>query len=162
MKNLLSITLLALVMLACGSSDTVKFQGKFTKTIPGLTAADVHLNFTNKGFQLNKILQAEYSEWSLTKERNDYSQRVVAMGKSSMSIVNVQATNISYTDQDDIGPQFLSYVASLPYEGSTPQGARDWVLENYGSDTFTTISDVIFKLSSNGRVNTLTIERNQY
>jgi hypothetical protein len=128
--------------------------------IPGLAAVDVHGNFTNKGFTLEKRLDPVQSEWRCKDENGKRSMLVEAFGDSATSLTMVRGT---YTGHASGGvnkeaAEFLGYVASIPYDGSRPSEARGWVERNIGSSATTSIGDVSFELVANRRVRMLIIK----
>jgi hypothetical protein len=130
------------VLHACGPSTPR------SDVIPGLAAVDVHGNFTNKGFTLDKHLDPVQSEWRCKDENATRSMLVEAFGDSPTSLTMVRGTYTGYTSSnvEKEAADFLGYVASIPYDGSQPGEARDWVKRNIGSSTTTSIGGVTFEL----------------
>lgn len=130
-------------------------------TIPGLAAVDVHANFTNKGFTLEKRLDTVQSEWRCKDESSARLMLVEAFGNPGPTrLTLVRGTYSGYTSDnvDKEAAEFLGYVASVPYDGSDPYRARDWVERNIGANAKTTIGGVSFELiASAPRVRTLII-----
>lgn len=126
-------------------------------TIPGVAAVDVHGNLTNKGFKLSTIYGDEMTEWTCQSESADHTLIATAMGHSTTQITYVNATcmNFGTRDTSEIAAPFLGYVASLPYDGSQPQRARDWVEANVARNTATTIGSVQFELMGTERARVL-------
>ena len=129
--------------------------------IPGLTAVDVHGNFTNRGFTLTKdFSDSENLIWRCVEETGQHKMTVEAFGASVTRITLVRATfsNYSRADTDRSCREFMAYAASVPYEGSDPERAQRWVEANLGAARETTIGGVTFELiPSAPRVRMLTI-----
>ncbi|MFA6335957.1 MAG: hypothetical protein WCX48_10505 [Bacteroidales bacterium] len=157
MKKIFSLTIFLILIISCnnGGSKTVNILGVDCKTIPGLTAVDVHGNFTNKGFSLEKRLETEVSTWTCKLSNLESEFIVVATGKDPDNIVNVQGTVLNYSDKNtsEIAKDFLGFIASLPYENSQPEVARDWVLNNIEKGGSTSIGNVKFEIIANGDKN---------
>lgn len=148
MKGFIALIVLIFVI-GCGGnqrSKVVEINGVKSKTIPGLSAADIHLNFKNKGFITTKKIGAEFSSWNCTLSRGLDTYLVIAGGKGPEEIVSVDVNYKYLGDRTNDGELFVGYAASLPYTGSNPQGAKDWVLRNIKQSTDTSIGDVKYRL----------------
>ncbi len=154
--------LLIVLFTGCGQSQTARLNGVFVEVIPGLTASDVHGNFTNKGFVLEKLIDSDYSEWTVAKENSSFKQTVKAIGVSPSQIVNVIAESMDFDSDEGRAADFLGYVASIPYKGSKPAEARKWVEDHINEESSTDIGGVIFKISGNDKVRILAIEKSKY
>lgn len=132
MKTIISLILLAL----CASAQT--------EVIPGLTPADVYLNLEAKGFTTVKKFAAEIGkEWSeFTCIKEDGTCRFTAIiyipkGRTSeVSAVFGAVQNLQGPSAEDnaLSAPFLSYLATLPYEGSLPLEAKIWVAGSMGKN----------------------------
>ena len=140
MKKIIAVLI---VMLSC---TLIYSQAKF---IPSITAADVHMNFTNKGFTLKKSLGSN-PYWDCTKTIGNDMQSVTAYGISASNIFKVEAMST----QGNM--HFLAYVASLPYAGSKPSAAAAWVMSHKDGGV-TKIGAVTFNLYK-GTGKTMVIE----
>lgn len=146
MQKATFVLMLALLGLyGCGPSSPR------SDVIPGLAAVDVHGNFTNKGFTLEKRLDPVQSEWRCKDENGTRSMLVEAFGDSPTSLTMVRGTYTGYAsgDVNKEAAEFLGYVSSVPYDGSRPSEARGWVERNIGSNAKTSIGGVSFELIAN-------------
>ena len=57
--------------------------------------------------------------------------------------------NYSSADTNDKSKDFLGYVASIPYEGSKPAEAREWLKNNIHHNASITIGNVRFEIVAN-------------
>lgn len=127
------------------------------RTIAGLAASDVHLNFANKGFKVSKRLDATQSEWKCI-DQNDARLMIVEAFGQPTAITMVRATFRSNNGSGRTPEcvNFLAYVASLPYAGADPSEAARWIRANAANVTNTTIGGVRFeivtKTQSNGKL----------
>jgi hypothetical protein len=106
--------------------------------IPGLTAADVHLNFSKRGFKYDGMTTGATGKehWMCKDATPQYSFEVEATGTqvNRIELVNATALNLSVADTDALCGPFLQFVATLPYDGADPDRAKQWVAENLGKN----------------------------
>jgi hypothetical protein len=133
----------------------VTINGEKVKVIPGLTAVDVHGNLTNKGFQLEKVLDEEPNKWICTDNGLGYKSSVIASGKNSTEITSVVAEFVGDSNSLETGKEFLGYVGSIPYKNSDPANAKAWVMAHILIGGITKIGDVTFEVNSNGNFKSL-------
>ena len=121
------------------------------KLIPGLAAVDVHGNLTDKGFTLEKELSANPSRWTCKQTTSSYEYEAIAYGKMASQITKIDATVLNYSTKDtgEIAVDFIGYIATLPYDGSSPAQAREWVKNNINNSTTTIIGTVKFEIFAN-------------
>ena len=120
-------------------------------SLAGLTAADVHGNFTSRGFTLTTRLDPVQSEWKCTDTNGNRMMLVETFGNSATFITMVRGTYVSYgtsVDRSDAS-QFLGFVASIPYSSATPTAARAWVENNVGQNVTSTFGSARFELIAN-------------
>lgn len=160
----ITATLLVVSILIAGCSDpgkskVITINGIVSKTIPGITASDIHGNFTKKGFVLTKNIGSDFSTWTCADYKYMREYKVVASGKGPDEIVSVDITATFDNELDNETKEFLGYAASLPFKGSSPQAAKDWVIENINGG-LTRFGDVTYKLSSsnNSRILKMYVE----
>jgi hypothetical protein len=115
------------------------------KTIPGLTAVDVHGNFTNKGFTLDKNIGAESSTWTCHSADGDKDYSVKIFGKSASDIDRIDAM-VMFAEPDNNSRQFIGYAASVTYTGSNGPAATQWATDHFDTGGDTTIGSVRFVL----------------
>lgn len=142
MKKLLLIIALFVSSLSCDNQND------------GLIAVDVYGNFTNKGFTLEKPY---VGKWICTDD-NINNKMIVELTGEHNKIINVVGTFLCYDKNMIPGKEFLSYLASTPYPNSSPQTAKDWIIENWGKSVKTTISNADFNLICNGTNAMLSID----
>ena len=132
-------------------SETTTSTARSVKLIPGLAAVDVHGNLTDKGFTLEKELSANPSRWTCTETTSSYEYIAVAYGKMASQITKIDATVLNYSTKDtgEIAVDFIGYIATLPYDGSSPAQAREWVKNNINNSTTTIIGTVKFEIFAN-------------
>ena len=116
--------------------------------IPGLAAVDVHGNLTNKGFALEKIQADGKESWICKLQDSTGILTGDAYGQSATKILSVQGTAVSFNPSNinSVAGEFLGFLASLPYEGSSPAQARAWVVANIHHDSVTRIGGVKFEI----------------
>lgn len=129
------------------SNDTAP-TAVLSHAIPGLAAVDVHGNLTNKGFKLSTLFGPEQAEWKCVQETNSYSMTVEVFGQSPTRITSIRAVYLNLLDEDtnQRAAEFLSFVASVPYEGASPAEAKSWVTDNIGVGATRTFAGVTFEL----------------
>lgn len=137
-----------LIFSSCGSGESSKsvvINGIEQKTIPGLTAADIHLNFKEKGFVVTKNIGVEFSSWNCIMSSGLNTYFVMASGKGPSEIVSVDANYTTLGNFTNEGKEFLGYSASLPYKGANPKAAKEWTMRNLDLPRDTTIGYVKFR-----------------
>ncbi len=138
-----------------------------SKFIPGITAADVKLNFTDKGFTCDgpRAVDDQYLGffilYSCEFKTDEYEYRVEFDGESVTDILSVQGIVLNYGQRslEEVATEFLGYVATLPYEGSNPEEAKVWAQQNIGVKTEIKIGGVTFDSAGTERSAILTISR---
>jgi hypothetical protein len=143
----------AILVLACSTSSSGTGGGseEGPGAIPGLTAADIKLNFENRGFSCEGPGSAP-SGVNYNCSSGDF--QIFFFGAGVMSIEGVSA--VALTDDSD-AKDFLGFVATLPYEGSNPSAARAWVEANVGTSASTTFGAAKFTLGGPAGGRTLDI-----
>lgn len=129
-----------------------------SKSFKGIYAVDVYGNLESKGFSVEKLRDSGLglSAWYCSMTQGNTVYKVDASGESETKVSNVRATITGDRNSiDSMAAQFLGYVASLPYEGSSPNRARAWVESNIGRSASTEIGGVRFELKSIGNTGRL-------
>ncbi len=131
------------------------------KYIPGIAAADLHINLTSKGFEFEKKISTDYCYWKCSSKNTSYLYEAIAYGDNALSIYKIEATALNYSSKStaEITKDFLGYIASLPYENATPEVATSWIKNNIDKNAIKIISGVKFELTANSpraRILTLT------
>jgi len=126
---------------------------KNKKYLQGMTAADLHGNLTDRGFKLEKKLSGDFNYWRCTQKTSTYEYEATAYGDSPWKIYKVEAVVLNFSAQSNkkVGRDFLAFIASIPYDGSEPHKANEWVKANVGKATSIVISNAKFELFVNGR-----------
>lgn len=126
--------------------------------IPGITPTDVYLNFTKKGFTLNKDLNPGACLWTCKEVTAGHTFIVEVYGSNTNSIRNIRGTAINNDldeDADDVARDFLGYLASVNYTNSEPEKLQNWVRENLGKTRKIVVSGVSVELISKPNVRIL-------
>ena len=121
------------------------------ESIPGIAAVDIHGNLTNKGFTLEKRLDPMLSEWKCTLDDGDalFIAEALGAGPTEIELVRGLVMNQGSGNTDELSGEFLGFLASLPYDGSQPARAAQWVRANVGRNAVTVIGGVQFQLIVN-------------
>lgn len=123
--------------------------------IPGLNPADITVNLEQRG-----LTCAPVEEWAVYYFRSCKGSEgdlvdieVSIFGKQLFEVDYISASVYQYhsTPEPAIAAPFLGYMATLPYDGATPEVARMWVestlpsitLEESGANKF---GDVYYRL----------------
>lgn len=156
----LGLITLALVVLAPGPGDDrprdhvlddpILSLVLIPRTISGLQMEDLHKAFSPQGFKLESGQGDEpTTAWVYTNIAHGRERRVSAAGDLPAALQLIRGTFRQLNGGDPIpeARKFLGDVASLPYEGSKPVEARQWVERHVGDDGATTvISGVRFEI----------------
>lgn len=158
---------------------TVEQQEQETKTIsedqktdenviPGITAADIKLNFEDKGFKFTgpKPMQESDGYFDNGKATDpatgiEYSITIDELTPSKVRVVQYRADGTHLAGVIDhntflkVAKEFLGHGVTLPYDGSKPDQARKWVEENIqkvkqGNPVKTVIGPVEIMLAGDG------------
>jgi hypothetical protein len=144
---LLTLTLCIILFSCSGSPDKTDetADDAKSKTIPGITAVDVHGNFTNKGFTLKDDIGAKSSTWTCHSTDGDKDYTVKIFGSSASAIDRIDAMVI-FEKPDVNSRQFIGYAASVTYTGSNGPAATQWATDRFDTGGDTTIGSVRFVL----------------
>lgn len=117
-------------------------EDKPGRFIEGLTAADITINLEQTfGFECDDPQDARSRVRYSCESPEDPGSYVEVFGSGPTEIENVAAFSSSFARD------LLSYVATLPYEGSRPAQAKRWVLSHLGdSEAHLTIGTARFSL----------------
>ena len=123
--------------------------------LPGLAPADVTVNLEDRGHTCSSA-EATYDGgfvWSCTRETIDMLLYVDIYSRSLVTVDMLDASVIFFGSPDDeLASQFLGFLATMPYDGSQPLDAREWVettlptIRTAGDVRETTICGVAFQL----------------
>ena len=130
--------------------------------IQGLTRVDVTINLERRGFQCSgQQFMRNRVAWVCRSAALDgsYEFTVDIQGASSTQIdfVNAIALNYGSRPTEQVAVDFLGYIASVPYEGSRPAEARQWLIQNIAAGGEMTIGTAHFRLFGSGRNRNLQI-----
>src|SRR3989338_5890476 len=121
------------------------------KYLPGLTTADVTLNFKDQGFTCSDMQQGKIGvTWTCKQETPDHEYTVITFGDGPLEILFVQANALNYGSRDtnEVSSEFIGYVASLSFDGASPSEAKNWVQSNLGKNNVETkYGEVTFRLT---------------
>jgi len=146
MKKVGFVLSILILVLGCGPSETKENVA----TIPGIVAVDVHGNFTDIGFELTKDIKTTRSSWTVTDETTEHDFTVVIYGTPS-EVFEIEATALNFSSKDtgEVTKAFLGYVATIPYDGSSPIEAKKWVESNINTSAETTFGSVELEIVAN-------------
>lgn len=132
--------------------------------IPGLEPVDVYLNLEKKGFTTTKHFGQSQNTFVCELEEDDCSYTVTAYtpAGSASTVKTVQVMAQWFGPGDDAATEklkpFMSFAATFPYEGATPEQAKRWVEANLGKEVSATFAaGVKFELFSKARTRLLRI-----
>jgi len=126
----------------------------------GVTPAYLQVLLEEKNFNCEivyaPISTDPYYKWECRKE---YFSKSILLEIWSLSIINISTIRtriIQYGTWDDsVAINYLGFIATIPYDGSNPQQARNWVentlptLTGDGDVREVTIGDIKFRLYGN-------------
>lgn len=143
------------------SNQTIStIEGIEMPSIPGIAAADVHINFEKEGFTTKKRLGGVQSEWECTLKDGLNEYNVTAYGKGPETIWTVKATAVSAapTPPFDEIQRFFAKVATLTYDGANQERAQLWAAANWQKhQAKTRIGKAEFEFVQGNRLVMLTI-----
>ncbi len=146
------------------SEFTCNYGSEEYPIIPGLTAADVYINFENRGFSVDKQIKHDHTSIICELNQSETNYKVAIDGCTPEELVEITALAIDYSgnNQQEI-MDFFGFTATLQYKGAEPENAKKWVIENFNRNgSHTTISGVTFKINfknTKSRVLTLSTRR---
>lgn len=133
------------------------------KFISGLAPVDVYLSLEKEGFTTTTNSSEYGNSWTSKQSIYGIDYTVETYSTNSNNVISVRATAIIDLTQKKIEAtqQFLRYISSLPYDGSNPQEAGKWLVDNFNTDkATTTIGGAKFTLSAPSvALRMLTIEK---
>jgi hypothetical protein len=125
---------------------------EYNNVIPGLMPVDVYLNFTNKGFEKEgpRSLSNDMVFWKVSRSLNDADLQVEIFGKSGSNVYKITAMSTNYGSIQSKTPEnFLGYIATLPYKGSNPDKAQNWLEKHINTNASIIIGKVKFDTYAN-------------
>lgn len=117
--------------------------------IPGSNPVDLYLSLEQRGFSVEKQFGSEMNSWTCTQDFGSVKYTTEVFGPEVDVTGSVRATVLAdgVNKSAQVGADFLSFVASMPYEDAQPQKAHDWVVEHLNEDSANiTIGSVRFLL----------------
>lgn len=119
--------------------QTCNYVGGKFYIIPDMKAADVYINFQERGFKVNKDIKNEGTDIHCYLSTPDIKYNVIITGCTPNKIISVEAGVIDYSGNNlESVKAFIGFVATLQYKNSKPEEARKWVEENINIDGATT------------------------
>lgn len=100
--------------------------------IPGISPVEIQKNMEEQGFECEVVYEAipsdPYYKWECRKETS-FELMLVDYWSTSLYTVDLVRASINQfgVSDDSIAYNFLGFMATLPYDGSNPQQAMDWV-----------------------------------
>jgi hypothetical protein len=155
-KILLVLAVLSLIGIALPKEqkEVVKQSDQkiISKSIPGLSPGDIHLNFEKKGFSIEKNITSDGSTWTNKKSINGIDYQVVTYCNKGVNAVdNIRVWAMRSEPQlnkvEDM-KAFLKYSVSIPYDGYDQNKVNEFIDNNYyNKNSSIVISGVKFTLS---------------
>lgn len=118
------------------------------KLIPGVQPVDVHLSLKQQGFTVEPTY-GDGITWTCKQTHPGVEFRADVYGPEveKLSLVTATVMADASTKTAEAGTNFLAYVCSVPYDGSNPAQAAEWLRTNFNTDSATTtIGPVRFTL----------------
>jgi hypothetical protein len=103
---------------------------KATGRLPGLSAVNVTVNLEGQEFTCTQVKKvADHYERTCLKGLPSTSLFQVVISGTEPFVVDFIRTSVRQNENPDnkIAAEFLSFMATLPYDGATPEDARAWV-----------------------------------
>lgn len=128
---------------------TCNYAGGKFYVIPDMIAADIYINFEERGFKVNKSIKNEGTDIHCNLSTPEVEYDVIITGCTPNKIISIEAMTIDYSGNNlESVKAFIGYVATLQYKNSKPEEARQWVEENINTDgAKTTIGGVTFSIN---------------
>ena len=98
--------------------------------LPGLSPVNVTVNLEGQKFTCTQVKKGViYYERTCIKGVPSVNLlQVVISGRESFIVDFIETSVLQYTDPDDkIATELLGFMATMPYDGATPEDARAWV-----------------------------------
>ena len=98
--------------------------------LPGLSPVNVTVNLEGRKFTCTQVKKGVlYYERTCIKGVPSVNLlQVVISGREPFIVDFIETSVLQYTDPDDqIATELLSFMATLPYDGATPEEAKAWV-----------------------------------
>lgn len=128
--------------------------------ITGVTPAYLQVMLEEQNFECEVVYAPTdtdpYYKWECRREDSSKSL-LLEIWSTSFGFINLVRTRIIQygTPEDNVAINYLGFIATLPYDGSNPQQAREWIEETLptltgdGDVRETTIGGVRFSLYGN-------------
>jgi len=119
--------------------------------IKGISAASLYEPLRQKGFSIDKQLGPDAIFIDCDKSSSEATEHLRIAGNEPEKIIEIRASYTNYTsgNANELAKPFLGFIATLPYEGSTPEKAREWLDQNISKNSKTTINGVDFEIVAN-------------
>lgn len=122
--------------------------------IPGLSPQDVTLNLKQIGFECSGVDESEgHFVWECKKQSATYGLYVEVWSRKLTTVDTIDAMALPQGVRNtELEIEFLGFVATMPYDASQPEIARNWVAENLAKSSSgqvtTNIGGVEYRLLS--------------
>lgn len=147
---------------ATATAEPVKTE-ELSTFINGLAPVDVYLNLEKTGFTTDKNLSDAGNLWTCKLNEQNINYVVTTYSTNTTNVSSVTATAMVEAGSKDIAAteQFFKFICSLPYDGSAPDQAAQWLSANFNNDkATTTIGDAKFTINApSAAARTLSIEK---
>jgi len=127
--------------------------------LPGLSPVDVTVSLEQRRLACNTDQGELYYTRTCKKEEAGASVIVVVYGRELFTVDLIETTVFQPIDPGtDLAASFLGFIATMPYDGATPEEARAWVESNVsaGIEAETTFAGARYRLS--GPPSAITLE----
>ncbi|MCI0562477.1 MAG: hypothetical protein MN733_28660 [Nitrososphaera sp.] len=105
-------------------------EPEVTAALPGLSPVDVVLNLEDRKFTCTSVEEGAlyYTRTCTREEPSIYYFQVVVWGREPFIVDLVETTVLQFATPDNqIAIPVMGFVATMPYDGATPEEARAWV-----------------------------------
>lgn len=136
MKIIVFITLLLISFsfTSCGSNEQTNLSFK------GITAATIYESLKSRGFSVDKQFGSDAFYVNCSRADANTSEEVRIYGFSPSELNEIKATFTKYNGKniDEEASFLLGFISTIPYEGSQPDSAKNWVIQNISKNGSTT------------------------
>jgi hypothetical protein len=109
------------------STPTTESQ---TGNLPGLSSADVTINLGERGFECAGVQEINsFYTWTCSRDEAEiYSSTVMAWSRTIDTLDFIEVSVNQFIEpSEEISALIIGFVATMPYDGATPEVARTWI-----------------------------------
>lgn len=118
--------------------SAVEQAEELSKAIPGANPVNIYLDLEKKGYKIDKQYSKEYGNlWSCTLKDYavDYNVQIFSNDVTTIESVKVTASLTGNEQKNtEVLKPFISYIATMPYEGQDVGKVKKWLNENFNND----------------------------